>query len=73
MIKDVKTWSGTTPPSNEDFLSLADAAWQGLPEAFKQMCGTVVIQVTDFAPTRCSSTLRWTARMSSPGFIKVLI
>ncbi len=49
MIKDVKTWSGTTPPSNEDFLSLADAAWQGLPEAFKQMCGNVVIQVTDFA------------------------
>jgi predicted Zn-dependent protease with MMP-like domain len=29
---------------------LADAAWEMLPPAFKQMCGTVVIQVTDFAP-----------------------
>jgi predicted Zn-dependent protease with MMP-like domain len=36
-------------PSNEDVLILADAAWQALPEAFKQMCGNVVIQVTDFA------------------------
>lgn len=50
MIKDAKPWSRATPPSNEDVLALADAAWEMLPEAFKQMCGNVVIQVTDFAP-----------------------
>lgn len=43
-------FAASVPPSNADFLTLADAAWQGLPEAFKQMCGNVVIQVTDFAP-----------------------
>lgn len=43
-------WSRARPPSADDFLTLADAAWAELPDGFKQMCGSVVIQVTDFAP-----------------------
>lgn len=43
-------WSKARPPSTDDFLALADAAWAELPDDFKQMCGSVVIQVTDFAP-----------------------
>jgi predicted Zn-dependent protease with MMP-like domain len=43
-------WSKARPPSTEDFLALADAAWTALPDGFQQMCGNVVIQVTDFAP-----------------------
>ncbi|MCP2672061.1 metallopeptidase family protein [Maricaulaceae bacterium EIL42A08] len=43
-------WSKARPPSTDDFLALADAAWAELPDGFKQMCGSVVIQVTDFAP-----------------------
>ena len=50
MVKDAKIWSSARPPSNEDVLALADIAWEMLPAAFQQMCGNVVIQVTDFAP-----------------------
>jgi predicted Zn-dependent protease with MMP-like domain len=36
-------------PSQEDFLAIAEDAWAELPEAFRRMCGNVVVQVTDFA------------------------
>ncbi len=50
MTHDPKAWAAATAPSDADFLTLAEAAWEMLPGAFKQMCGNVVIQVTDFAP-----------------------
>ena len=50
MSIDAKTWAGVAPPSEDDFLALAETAWEGLPEPFRRMCGNVVIQVTDFAP-----------------------
>jgi predicted Zn-dependent protease with MMP-like domain len=49
MSKNTAAWSRATAPSEEVFLSLADAAWRDLPEGFRTMCGTVVIQVSDFA------------------------
>ena len=50
MSHDAKAWSAATPPSDADFLALAEAAWAMLPDAFRQMCGNVVIQIPDFAP-----------------------
>lgn len=43
------SWPQAVPPSEADFLEIAEAAWRGLPEAFRALCGNVVIQVTDFA------------------------
>lgn len=39
----------TLSPSDGDMLEIAQEAWEELPEAFRQMCGNVVIQVVDFA------------------------
>lgn len=36
-------------PSDADMLAIAEQAWEELPEAFRAMCGNVVIQVVDFA------------------------
>ncbi|WP_429911824.1 metallopeptidase family protein [Glycocaulis sp.] len=36
-------------PSEADFLDMAEAAFASLPEAFRQLCGNVVIQIADFA------------------------
>ncbi|MFC4725817.1 metallopeptidase family protein [Glycocaulis abyssi] len=36
-------------PSEADFLDIAEAAFAGLPKAFRQLCGNVVIQIADFA------------------------
>lgn len=36
-------------PSQEEMLTLAEQAWEALPETFRRMCGNVVIQVVDFA------------------------
>lgn len=36
-------------PSQEDVLAVAEQAWAELPQAFRDMCGNVVIQVVDFA------------------------
>ncbi len=49
MTRDSSAWSAATPPSDADFLALAETAWESLPEAFRTLCGNVVIQVTDFA------------------------
>ncbi len=37
------------PPDEQAFLDIAGEAFAGLPEAFRAMCGNVVIQVLDFA------------------------
>jgi predicted Zn-dependent protease with MMP-like domain len=49
MTENASAWSAATPPSEADFLAMAEAAWAGLPAAFRALCGNVVIQVTDFA------------------------
>ncbi|AZU05314.1 hypothetical protein X907_2805 [Glycocaulis alkaliphilus] len=36
-------------PSEADFLDMAEAAFAALPDAFRQLCGNVVIQIADFA------------------------
>ncbi len=49
MTEDTHSKANATSPSQADFLVLAEAAWDGLPDGFKAMCGSVVIQVADFA------------------------
>lgn len=39
----------TLPPSLEQFERLAEAAWHGLPDGFRKLCGRVEIFVADFA------------------------
>ena len=41
-------WSALQAPSLDDFEALAQAAFAGLPEAFRALCGGVVIHVVDF-------------------------
>jgi len=36
-------------PTLDEFAGIAEQAWDGLPEAFRAMCGRVVIRVDDFA------------------------
>jgi len=38
-----------TPPTLSDFEMLAKAAWEGLPEAYRGLCGHVELFVADFA------------------------
>jgi predicted Zn-dependent protease with MMP-like domain len=37
-------------PSLDDFAALAEAAFQGLPDAFRKMAGDVIFRVDDFPP-----------------------
>lgn len=48
MIKSRK-WQGATAPSLADFEALAAAAWQRLPEAFREKSRDLLIRVEDFA------------------------
>lgn len=41
-------WSGALAPSIEDIERLAEAAYARLPEAFRNLCEDVVVQVVDF-------------------------
>ncbi|MET0429191.1 MAG: metallopeptidase family protein [Microvirga sp.] len=41
-------WSALQAPSLDDFEAMAQAAFSGLPEAFRALCGGVVIHVVDF-------------------------
>ena len=50
MTRSVSDWAGAAAPNETAFLALAEACWERLPEAFRGLCGNVVIQVTDFAP-----------------------
>jgi predicted Zn-dependent protease with MMP-like domain len=42
-------WCGRRAPSLEDFDALARAAYDALPEAFRALCGDVLIHVAEFA------------------------
>ena len=42
-------WRDTIAPGLAVFEALAHAAWARLPGQFRQMCGDLVIRVTDFA------------------------
>lgn len=50
MSTKANPWAGAVPPSEADFLALAETAWADLPAPFREMCGNVVIQISDFAP-----------------------
>jgi predicted Zn-dependent protease with MMP-like domain len=41
-------WSALEAPTLDDFETMAEAAFAGLPEAFRALCGGVVIRVDDF-------------------------
>lgn len=36
-------------PSLDEFAALAEQAWEAMPAGFREMCGSVVIRVDDFA------------------------
>jgi predicted Zn-dependent protease with MMP-like domain len=46
MIRD---WTDAAAPSLDDFARLAKAAFDALPQPFRQLAGEVVIRVADFA------------------------
>lgn len=41
-------WSNAFAPTLEDIERLAEAAYAGLPEAFRKLCTELIIQVVDF-------------------------
>lgn len=43
-------WSHRAPPSLDDFLAITEAAFSGLPAAFRALAGDIVFIVEDFAP-----------------------
>ena len=49
MNRSAADWSGTTPPSLEDFAVLAEAALAALPAEFRALTGEVQMRVLDFA------------------------
>jgi predicted Zn-dependent protease with MMP-like domain len=51
-------WQGKLAPSLADIEALAARAWQGLPAAFRDMCGDVVIRVEDFATDEVLAALK---------------
>lgn len=48
MASAVTNWQRRAAPTLADFETLADAAWQRLPDAFRAMCGNVAIRIEDF-------------------------
>lgn len=48
-MADSSRWRGARAPSLEDLEALAAAAWEGLPDHFRQLCSDVVVRVEDFA------------------------
>jgi predicted Zn-dependent protease with MMP-like domain len=44
-----KDWARRRAPDLGDFEELAAQAWAGLPRAFRDLCGDVVVRVEDFA------------------------
>lgn len=49
MSEQKPTWAESVAPSIADFLELAQAALDGLPEEFRAMAGEVELRVQDFA------------------------
>lgn len=48
MSTEETDWSGARAPSLGDMEGLASAAWERLPQGFRDMCEGLVIQVVDF-------------------------
>ncbi|MXN64961.1 Zn-dependent protease [Stappia sp. GBMRC 2046] len=49
-MKDASwSWGQKTAPSMEDFVEIAEAAFDGLPEEFRELCGDIQVTVADFA------------------------
>lgn len=44
-----RDWTAAPAPSLDDFAQLAKAAFDALPEPFRELAGEVVIRVADFA------------------------
>jgi predicted Zn-dependent protease with MMP-like domain len=40
-------WASRTPPSLADFETLAQDAWQRIPEGFRSLCTDIVIRIED--------------------------
>lgn len=53
-----KDWSRRQAPGLTEFEELAAAAWQRLPQAFRDMCGDVLIRVEDFPTEEVLRELR---------------
>ncbi len=43
------SWDGRSAPTLEDFDAMARAAFEGLPEPFRALCGDVVVHIAEFA------------------------
>ncbi|MFN4141092.1 metallopeptidase family protein [Aestuariivirga sp.] len=50
--------SGLAAPSLNDIEELAAAAFDALPEAFRALCGDVVIRVADFPPEEVQKDMK---------------
>ena len=49
-MKDAaRSWAEKKSPSVDDFVEIAEAAFDGLPEEFRKLCGDIQITVSDFA------------------------
>lgn len=57
MADDSSIWRGARAPSLEDLEALAAAAWENLPDHFRQMCSDVIVRVDDFATSEVLSEL----------------
>ena len=42
-------WTGGHAPTVDEIATLTDQAFQSLPEAFRAMCGDLIVRVEDFA------------------------
>lgn len=47
-MNDKLDWSRKSAPSLAEFEAIAGAAYQALPQQFRDMCGDVVIRIEDF-------------------------
>ena len=45
----VTAWADRKAPDLDDFYALADAAWERLPQHFRDLCKGIVFQIHDFA------------------------
>jgi predicted Zn-dependent protease with MMP-like domain len=57
-MASTRDWAGKQAPSLADFEQLAANAWQRLPQAFRDMCGDVVIRIEDFATDEILQSMR---------------
>jgi len=48
-MSDPRPWMDSVAPTLDDFLRLAEAAWEKLPEPIRAAAGAVVFRIEDFA------------------------